>query len=104
MPDTSPGAEQPRPSARVGIDSGAELPPLPDPLTRNTVDRHYTLLVDILREGGSPAAEADSARALLIEQFEATHPGRSVPEYIRNLGHDPDDEETHEPAQDVPED
>ena len=102
-PDTGRPAE-PGLDSRSDLEAGSELPPLPDPLTRNTVDRHYTLLVDILREGGSPAAEAESAKALLIEQFEATHPGRSVPDYIRNLGHDPDDEETHEPAKDRPQD
>lgn len=75
--------------------STSELPPLPDPLTRNTVDRHYTILVDAFRQGGSPAAAADLAKATLIEQVRAAFPDQPIPDTIRNLGHDSDAEETN---------
>ena len=71
----------------------ADLPGLPAQLTRNTVDRHYTVLVDALRVGGSPAQVADQAKAALIDQYRAAFPGADLPAYIRDLGNDPDSEE-----------
>lgn len=63
-----------------------EIPELPTRLTRWTVDRHYTALVDALRGDGPPGTVGDAAKRVLIDQFRARHPHTAVPDHIRNLG------------------
>ena len=63
-----------------------DIPEFPQRLTRWTVDRHYTSLVDALRGDGPPGAVAQAAKTLLIEQFRARHPGVEVPAAIVHLG------------------
>ena len=72
------------------MDGAAErqLPELPERITRWTVDRHYTALVDSLRGDGSPGAVSEAAYEALVAQVRICFPDAAVPDYVTRLGQD----------------
>ncbi len=65
-----------------------QLPELPERVTRWTVDRHYTALVDSLRGDGPPGAVSEAAHEALVAQVRTRFPGAQVPDYVTRLGQD----------------
>ena len=70
------------------MDTTRQLPELPERITRWTVDRHYTTLVDSLRGDGPPGAVSEAAHEALIAQVQIRFPNAPVPDYVTRLGQD----------------
>ena len=70
------------------MDTTRQLPELPERITRWTVDRHYTALVDSLRGDGPPGAVSEAAYEALVAQVRIRFPDAAVPDYVTRLGQD----------------
>ena len=69
---------------------GEAIPALPERVTRWTLDRHYTALVDHLMGSSGPGAVSEAAKALMVAQararLDAHSPDAPLPDEIVRFG------------------
>ena len=67
--------------------------PLPDPLTRWTVDRYYTELVQgRVAAGEAPSVASEGAHEQLVAETTAAHPDKKTPGYVEGLGREDEED------------